>query len=231
MKLSQKTVDVVKNFSEINKGMLFKSGNVLSIISQQKNVMGKAVIQESFPVQFGIYDLPELLGVFSLFKEEPDIDFQDKQLVIYGQAGRSKITYRYTEQALIVSPDKDSISFPSEDIAFSLSEDDFMWLMRSAAVLKSPQIIVESNGKKVVLVTTDVANDASNIHSLEIGEGNGDIYRIIFKTDNLKFMPDSYDVVITTSNANMNIARFSNKDSSLVYYVTSENGSSFRKGK
>ena len=69
MKLSNKTLDVLKNFSNINQNILIEEGNVLRTISTMKNILGRATIVENFPKEFGIYDLNEFLGVLSLTKD------------------------------------------------------------------------------------------------------------------------------------------------------------------
>ena len=94
MKFSQETMNVLKNFSQINQGIFFKKGDVVSTISPQKNILAEATIKESFPRDFGIYDLPNFLSVLSLSKEDPEVDFQDKQLTLIGNNGRATITYR-----------------------------------------------------------------------------------------------------------------------------------------
>ena len=49
MKLSNKTLEVLKNFSNINQNILIEEGNVLRTISTMKNILGSATIVESFP--------------------------------------------------------------------------------------------------------------------------------------------------------------------------------------
>ena len=65
MKLSNETVDVLKNFSTINQNILVKEGTKLRTMSTMKNILGEAVIPESFIKEFGIYDLNEFLGVLT----------------------------------------------------------------------------------------------------------------------------------------------------------------------
>ena len=63
MKLSEQTVNILKNFSDINQNILVKSGNQLQTMSTMKNILGTAEVSETFPRDFGIYDLNEFLGV------------------------------------------------------------------------------------------------------------------------------------------------------------------------
>ena len=57
MKVSDQTLEVLKNFSEINTNILVKPGSELSTISTMKNILAKATIPESFDKQFAVYDL------------------------------------------------------------------------------------------------------------------------------------------------------------------------------
>ena len=54
MKLSDKTLSVLKNFSSINQSILFKEGNKLRTISVMKNILAEATINEEFSRDFGI---------------------------------------------------------------------------------------------------------------------------------------------------------------------------------
>ena len=44
MKLSDKTLSVLKNFSSINQSILFKQGNKLRTISVMKNILAEATV-------------------------------------------------------------------------------------------------------------------------------------------------------------------------------------------
>ena len=62
MKLSDSTLTLLKNFSNINQSLLFKEGNSLRTISVMKNILAEATIDEEFPKDFGIYDLNQFLS-------------------------------------------------------------------------------------------------------------------------------------------------------------------------
>ena len=77
MKLSLKTITLLKNFSDINQSILFKKGNSLRTISVMKNVLAEATIDEDLPTDFGIYDLSQFLNGLSLHTR-PELDFQNE---------------------------------------------------------------------------------------------------------------------------------------------------------
>lgn len=226
MKLSNETLSVLKNFGNINQGIYFKKGTTLKTVSAHKNILAETTITEDIPTNFGVYDLNNFLSVVSLHKDDPSFEFDSKHVVIVGNKGRSKIKYRFCEPTMIVVPPEKSISMPDPEISFNLSAEDYNWILRAAAVLSSPQIAVESDGNKVNIITLDMLNDSAHTDSLEIGEGNGDVYRMVFKTENInKLLEGSYDVKISSKG----VSHFSNTKIPLQYWITTEAGSKFQK--
>lgn len=226
MKLSSDTLNVLKNFGTINQGILFKEGTELKTVSTHKNILAQADIKEAIPQEFGIYDLNNFLSVVSLHKDDTSFEFDPKHITIKGNKGRSKIKYRFCEKTMIVIPPEKPITMPEAEISFKLSAEDFDWVLKAASVLASPQIAVESDGKKISVVTLDLQNDAAHTDTLEVSDGNGDSYRMIFKTENLiKLMPGSYTIAISSKG----VSHFKNNDVALQYWVTTETGSTFNK--
>ena len=93
MKLSNQTVDVLKNFSTINQNLIIKEGNTLTTMSAMKNIVAKAEVEQTFPKEVAIYDLNEFLAALSLFTV-PVLDFQD-QFVIMSEEGSPKKSLKY----------------------------------------------------------------------------------------------------------------------------------------
>lgn len=225
MKISNETLTILKNFASINSGIFVKQGNVLSTVSPQKNILADAVISETFPQDFGIFDLNNFLSVLSLFKEDAELEFDPKHVIVKGMGGRSKIKYRFTDPSmLIVAPDKRP-NLPSVDVKFTLTEEDFNWILKSASVLGAPHIAVESNGSEVSLVALDVNNDASHTNSVSLSDvpTDGKTYRLIFKSENLKMLPGSYEVEISSKG----ISKFVDSGKNITYYATLETSSKY----
>ena len=226
MKLSNETISVLKNFGAINQGILFKQGKTLKTVSSHKNILAQVDIKEDIPAEFGIYDLNNFLSVISLHKDDPSFEFDDKQVTIVGNKGRSKIKYRFTPANMIVTPPEKALTMPDAEIKFDLTAEDFDWVLRAAGVLASPQIAIESDGKKVSIVTLDLQNDSAHTDALEIANGNGNKYKMIFKTENItKVLAGTYEVSISSKG----ISHFKNKNLPLQYWITTEQGSKFEK--
>ena len=225
MKLSPETIAILKNFAHINQGILFKKGDLIATISPQKNILAEAKIAETIPQEFGIYDLNNFLSVNSLFKEGSELEFDKQHVVIKGLGGRSKIKYRMTDPSMIVSAPDKRPNLPSVDVSFTFSKEDFEWCMRTANVLGAPHIALESDGTKVTLLTFDESNDSCHTNSVEMSDVNpeGKVFKLVFKTENLKVIPDSYVVEICKKG----ISTWVSTTSELKYWITLETSSKY----
>ena len=68
MKLSNRTVQILKKFVNINQSIQFRKGSEVSTLAIQKNVLARAPVTEEFPRDFAIYDLGEFVQVLDLSK-------------------------------------------------------------------------------------------------------------------------------------------------------------------
>ncbi len=225
MKISNDTVSILKNFANINQGILLKTGKSIRTISNHKNILADATVSEEFPVEIGIYDLNNFLSIISLYKDELNLEFSGNDIVISGKNGRSKISYRGCPANMVTAPQQGNLELTNPEVVFELKKEDLDWILQTASVLSSPQIGVQSDGKKISLVSFDSADDSSHVNSLEIADGNGDSYKMIFKTENMKMIPDSYDVSISSKG----FASFKSKSKPIQYWITTEKGGEYKK--
>jgi hypothetical protein len=217
MKISQDTINILKNFSQINQGIFFKKGDTISTISPQKNILVEATVKESFPNDFGIYDLPNFLSVLSLSKDDPELSFYDKHLTLSGHNGRSTITYRYTDASMIVCPPDKKLTVPSAVATFHLDENDLSWISRCVAILQQPNMSIESDGDAINITTFDATNDSSHTQKLQIAKGNGESFKFVLRTENIKLISTNYTVAATKG-----IVTFTGKNIPIKYWIATE---------
>ena len=215
MKLSNETLTVLKNFSSINQGIQFKQGTKLTTVSAGKTVLAQANLKDEFPQDFCVYDLNQFLSVHSLHKDS-DLSFDDSNVIF--KSGRSSTKYRKTAKEMIVTPPEKEITLPSVDVSFTLSEEDYNNIMKVSSVLSSPHIAVESDGDAVQLVAFDAQDNSAHTNSIQVGEGNGKKYKIVFKTENIKMIPGSYAVEISFKG----IGHFKNTKDDIQYWIAFE---------
>ena len=224
MKLSDQTLEVLKNFSDINTNILVKPGSELSTISTMKNILAKATITESFDKQFAVYDLSELLGIVSAI-EKPDVDISNEKFMTIGSTGsKSKAKYYYSDESVVTSPQKDVV-MPDADVNFQLKDEILSKLLKMAAIMKLPDLsLVGKKGQDVILKVHDKKNSANYYEEFVGTEASAD-FTFNFKIENLKIIPGDYDVAVSSKS----ISHFKNKVKPIEYWIALEPDSKISK--
>ena len=220
MKLSDKTLSVLKNFSSINQSILFKEGNKLRTISVMKNILAEATVTEEFSKDFGIYDLNQFLNGMSLHAS-PELDFGNDGYVVIRE-GKMRSKYFFADPNVIVTPPDKAIELPSEDVSFELSTEQLDKLLKAAAVYQLPDISAVGEAGVVKLVVRDKKNDTSNEYAIVVGETDQE-FTFNFKVENIKIIPGAYDVVVSSKL----LSKFTNTKYNLTYYIALEPDSTF----
>jgi hypothetical protein len=195
MKLEPKTVTVLKNFSSINPSMVFKPGDVVSTVSPLKTVLAKAKIPQRFERQFGIYDLSRFLGVISLFGDNPELEFNPDSVTI--RSDNRELDYRFVgDISTIITPPEGNVDF-KEDVSFKITNSALQDIQRALSALSMPEIAVVGDKGKLWIQVIDTKNTSSHNYRINLGETDKK-FRFVFKAENLKFIPQDYDVRITS---------------------------------
>lgn len=225
MKLSTNTMSILKNFATINEGIFIKPGNVIETISKQKNILARAELADTFEADFGVHDLNNFLGMLSLSRDaQPEIEIEEKNIIIKGHGDRSSTKYRKANKETILVPPDKTISMDNAEIKFSIEAKDLEWIFRVASALGSPNIAFVCDGESCTIETFDAKDDASHVNSTSLNvNGTGTKYRMVFATENLRFVPGAYEVTI----ASKGIGHFKNTTLNVEYWVTTETGSKY----
>ena len=220
MKLSDSTLTLLKNFSNINQSLLFKEGNSLRTISVMKNILAEATIDEEFPKDFGIYDLNQFLNGLGLH-QSPLLDFENDGHVVIRE-GKMRSKYFFADPSVIVTPPEKDITLPTEDVCFELNTQQLDKLLKAAAVYQLPDLSAIGEAGVVKLVVRDKKNDTSNDFAVVVGETENE-FCFNFKVENIKILPGTYEVVVSQKL----LSRFTSKDHDLKYYIALEPDSTF----
>lgn len=218
MQLSKPTLETLKNFAGIYEGLSVKKGNTLRTVSKGKTILAQAVVDESFPIDFAIADLNQVLAILSLHKDAADLSVKGNDLVITGVQGRSKITYRCCDTSMIKTPPEQNISLPSKDVTFLLTEEDLDWVLRSGSVLASPNIAAVRTNGTLSLRLFDGQNDSAHTDTLDIEKQEGPDCFFMFKLENWKMLPGTYEVTISSKG----VSHFKSTTRKIEYWVALE---------
>ena len=224
MKLSPRTIEVIKNFSTINPSLLFRKGSVLKTKSPGNNHFGKAKIDETFPQQFAIYDLNRFLGVLSLFKE-PEFKLFDKYMRIEEDHRHSQISFSSEDN--IISAAAEDLKMPKGFVKFGLSKEDLENLLKAQAIMNLPEILFVGKSGNITVEAGDTKTPTSDVYSAKIGKTDK-TFKVVVKAELLtKLMPENYEVEIAVNPANKSAGILHFKGSDVEYHIAPEATSTY----
>jgi hypothetical protein len=215
MKLSNRTVEILKNYSDINMSLFIEPGNILRTVSPSKTILASATVEEEFDNGFGIYDLKEFLGALSLI-ENPEVNLGDRSLTI--SSASSSLQYQYAAKELIVTPPAKDLPVPDSNVSFVLLREALKKVMNAARTLSLPNVVVKAGDGKISLQASDVKNTLGNVYNEIVSEEyGGPETESVFSVDNMRLMMLNYKVTIGDR-----YGSFVSEDSSLNYFIATE---------
>jgi len=221
MKINKHTINMLKNFGDINMSIEVKAGNVLRTVSVQKNILAQVEVETTFPQEFALYEVNRFLGAVSLF-DDPEFTFGERAVKI--GTDKYSLDYVYCDPSMIVTPPEENIVLPEPEVKFNLTQGNLSQVLKAGNVLGTPEISIESegNGSNISLKALDVNNDSSDTFHINLDVVSSDKFRFIFKTENFKMIHVDYGVEVSSKG----IAKFSYQ-SKLQYFIATESSSSF----
>ena len=216
MKLSEHTLTVLKNFAGINSGVVLQRGNIQKTIHPEQTILVEAKIADDLPEKFGIYDLNQFLGNVTTLGN-PDLTFKSNSVVM--NDGEIELNYYSCSPNLVISPpDGKELVMKDADVSFSMTTASLQKLLKVAAMNSLPNISVVGQDGGLYFRTHELKNDTSNHASIRVGDHDGENFIVSFKTENLRLIPDDYDVQIKIGG----FSCWTNKTGTLKYFIAME---------
>lgn len=215
MKLSESTLAILKNFANINSGVVLKAGKVQKTISPEMSILVEAEIADDIPNEFGIYDLNQFLGNLTTLND-PELEFNDKYVLM--SKNGIKLNYYACSPNLITAPPDKQLTMKQVDTAFTLTHNNLQILLKLASMNNLSNLSVIGKNGEILLQTHEKANDTSNYANVKIADHTGEDFSTSFKTDNLKLVSDDYDVEVQLGG----FAKFTAKTKKITYFIALE---------
>lgn len=220
MKLSNNTIKILKNYSDINQSMVFTQGNKLRTLSNAGNIFSISTIDEEIPVNVSIYDLSSMLAMLSCL-DSPEIEFKKDNLEIFSDKGSFEVYF--CDPSLIEAPPESTLDvYPKYE--FDLTSSDLQLITKAAAVTKSPALTIKCDGSKVTLKTSDRKNETSSSYKKVIGEYS-EKFDVYISVENLKIIDDTYKVTVSVTESEAILLHFRSTTKDTQYWIACEIGS------
>lgn len=153
MEISKRTIEVLKNFAQINQSIAYNpalTGNMLVTKSVTSNIIASADIEETFPVEFAIFNINEFLSALTMF-DKPDLNFEEKFVTIRETGSRrGGLKFFFCNPALITAPKKKPVA-PEPNVKFNLHGEQLAKIEKSAKILNVEDLVIYGDDEGVHL--------------------------------------------------------------------------------
>lgn len=222
MKLSEKTIKILKNFSDINQGVVIRkpidgaTQTILHTIDTQETIYGRCSVDDIFPTNVSLHAVKTLLDVISDM-EDYDIEFFDTHLIV--KTANSKVKIVYTDPACVFHPPK-AIEKRKGDFSFDLMMNDFSALIRGAATLGLTHIRIFTEDGELFVQAEKKDHPNTDAYKLKVGTASVDC-DVYITRDAVKVVPGNYKVtVVVPSDTKKGLLLLENlQDDQLFYYI------------
>lgn len=116
MKISDRTLDVLRYCAKINEHIVIEKGNVIRSVNKFGTLMLRAKVPEEFPCEVRLAKLDEFFKILTIF-DEPEFDIYEDKIEIFDKYG-SRQEYPYPDKGDLLHeqrnpPEMESVaSFP-----------------------------------------------------------------------------------------------------------------------
>lgn len=224
MKISNKTLSLLQSFAQISSNLLVKPGKKLATRNAVNSIQARAVVDETFPQQFAIYDLNQLLSLISV-SQNPDIEFGEKSLTIRSENG-GQIEYFYADESLVTAPNENPPQL--EDVyTFKLTASDIQTIIKTASIVSATMLNIVSEKGKVTLTINDPKHITSHSYKKPLGD-SGVSFNVKMAIDSFKVVADEYNVRVAHAVAKTGkvlVFFFESTSSDLTYLIAADSTS------
>lgn len=214
MKLSNSTLNILKNFALINQGIVVNKDKPVYTKTVSNSLLARCQF-EDLNETFALYDISGYLSTLSLF-ESPDIKFNDNNMTI--SDGTMSVKRHYSSIDVIDYPEDDQITAiegMTENVItdFVLSGEQLSKITKASAIMKFDTLSFISNGSDVKATLSDSTNCTADTFELDLGMCEREFEVKLF-VENLKCLPASYEMSILD-----NLVMFYNDTLKLTYWL------------
>ena len=146
MRLTDQDLQVLTNFSEIQKNFIFRKGNIATTVTGLKNIFAYYKMETEVPKEFAIYDLREFLNLYDLF-DKPKLTISDDKVIF--KDNRFTSEYSTTGMDWIFAPkdiNNKLFNWNEFDYRFHLTANDIKdYYSCRRHANKLPDLTIENN--------------------------------------------------------------------------------------
>lgn len=201
--LNDTTVEILKNFANINTQVVFKPGHAQRACNDTRNFIADVELPDPLPQECALYELNRLLGIIDTCKTDklPTIAFGSSSLVV--EHAHGSVTIPYAHADVVAAPPAVQFHMRKPIASFDLPQSLWQRIKKTAAVLQTTSlyIIVNEQGELVLKLVNekDKGGDASgsasyNMPNTTVVDATDNTWAVKF--DALELLPGDYTVEV-----------------------------------
>lgn len=204
MKINKDLTNVLKNFANLNGGIVFEPNtNVLRSKSINADIIAWYYMkndQEQFNVEFPILELNNLLSNLTLFAD-PELHFENNCLTIVDEENNSEMKYYAGYKDMIQNIN--TLEFKELDpvVEFEFTAEMFNTINKTAATMRVNNLGIIGDGKNIYMMVANNVHEVyqkgltTNTFKMKIGETDKK-FEVYLDIDRFKVLPLDYDLKV-----------------------------------
>lgn len=222
MKVSAKTLEILKNFAQIEPtGLVFPVGSEIATTPVGiQNIIAEAEIEETIDERFAINDISQLYNCLTSF-DNPTMKLDGLKLVVQDlKNNQGRFVLNTASERIVKRPP--GVQLNDEiNMSFSLTQDLLGRILKSVAIVQSPQILVEGDGANIAITGIDRDNSGVNQFTIDVGQTGfvGKVY-ILSELLTKLYRNTDYAVAVSVPSNGGGMIRF--QGDKLRYYIAVE---------
>ncbi|WWQ13119.1 sliding clamp [Morganella phage vB_Mm5] len=196
MKFSTETINILKNFSQINPSIVLKRGSIINTKSINSVIYAEATVPDVIDCEVGIYEISSFLNILNLVGTDAEISFDPQTMLIHIEGNGLRITHEAQDQSAIAVP-KNRISLNSDDaeVHITLTQERFDQLMKACRMMNLKLITVKGESGKIKLIASNPSDmDMKNAFIVDIAETDLPDFTYNINFDNMKMPSSAYEL-------------------------------------
>jgi len=228
-KLSKPTRHIIENFAKIYNSIIFRSGQLVTVVGKEQDVVAYAEIEDQFPERFAINDISKFLSILSLY-DDPTLSIKDGKVLVIKGAGNRKFNFTLSGEKHIPTTEKNIDQFLEhfKDLtaSFKLEASDLLAIKKNMSVAGLPYVTFASNKSAIVVKASDLT-DTSDVFEMTLKTQSDANFNMIFSEHKINAMLEhDYDVSVFPNMVRFNTSWLGDKvKARLEYFNAPDRGS------
>lgn len=197
MKLSQRTVEIIKNFAAISpNGLVFPQGNTIAAQPVMGTIVAVAQIDETIEDAFAISDVTQLVSCITSFTV-PFIDVKPTKVIVRDANDREQGQFELNQASMTILKVPRKVKFPISPsvTVVQMSRDLYGRILKSSGIVQSPQIAIVAANGEISFRGINKDNTGVNQYAVTVGKSS-DTFRFVMDVNMFNKLLRTTDFVV-----------------------------------